>query len=67
MPKYQVILTRDITTSAILDIVADTEDAAKDAAINKAWNCDDREIIWEPNDVDWTQNEPLVTDIVELA
>jgi hypothetical protein len=66
MPKFQVIITREITTSTILDIVADDEEQAKEDAIIKVWNSDNREISWEPDDVDWTKNEPFVTDIVEL-
>ena len=66
MPKFQIIVTREITTSTILDIVADNEELAKVEAIIKVWNSNSRETLWEPDDVDWTKNEPFVTDIVEL-
>jgi hypothetical protein len=66
MPNFQIIVTRNITTSTILDIVADNEEEAREAAIIKVWNSSSREITWEPDDVDWTKNEPFVTDIVEL-
>ena len=66
MPKYQTIVTREITTSTIIDIVADNEKEAKEEALIKVWNSNNREITWEPDDVDWTKNEPFVSDIVEL-
>ncbi len=65
MPKYQIIVTRDITTSTILDVIADSEEEAKEEAIIRAWN--ENNLEWRPDDTDWTQNEPYVTDAVELG
>jgi hypothetical protein len=64
MPTYQVIVTRDITTSTILDIVAENKEKAKEEAIIQAWN--ESNLEWRPNDVDWTKNEPFISDIVEI-
>ena len=64
MPKYQIIVTREITTSTIIDIVADNEEEAKEEAIIQAWN--ERNLEWRPNDVDWMNYPPYVTDAVEL-
>ncbi len=64
MPNYQIIVTRDITTSTILDVVADSEGEAKEAAIIRAWN--ENDLTWEPDSVDWLNSEPYVTDAVEL-
>ena len=64
MPKYQIIVTRAITTSTILDIVADDEASAKEEAIIQAWN--KRNLEWRPDEVDWMKFPPYVTDAVEL-
>ena len=66
MPKYQIIITRDITTSATLDVVAENEEQAREETIIRAWNSNDRDLEWQPDDVDWTHSEPYVTDITEL-
>ena len=64
MPKFQIIVTRAITTSTILDIIADSEEEAKEEAIIQAWN--ERNIEWRPDEVDWMKFPPYVTDSVEL-
>jgi hypothetical protein len=67
MPTFQVTITRKITTSTIIDMVADDEDEAKEEALTKIWNTRDNEIDWEPDkNVDWITSEPFISDIVEL-
>ena len=56
MPRYSVILTRDTTESCAIHVVAETEDAAHEAAIRALWNVDDPE--WETDD---GASEPYVT------
>lgn len=67
MPNFQITITRKITTSTIIDMVADNEEEAKEEALTKIWNTRDNEIEWEPDkNVDWMTSEPFVSDIVEI-
>ena len=66
MPNFQITITRKITTSTIIDMVADDEEEAKEEAIIKVWNSSDREFVWEPDDPGFLDAEPYITDVVKL-
>ena len=63
MPKYTVIITRDITESATFSVEASDAEAAETAALDKMYQSQDTE--WEIDDGSWNQDAPYVTDVRE--
>ena len=59
MNKYRVIVTRDITESVIVDVYADSEDAAEETALSNI----PIEADWEIDDGSWDSGSPYVTDV----
>lgn len=65
MPKYTVIVTRDITESTCVTVEADNHDAAEDAALVALSGATDTN--WEVDDGSWDINDPYVTDVTDAA
>ena len=66
MPKYTVIVTRDLTESTIVEVEAVNEDAAELAAFEKVINApvfDGTYPNWEIDDGSWGHSSPYVTDV----
>ncbi|MBF0093062.1 MAG: hypothetical protein HQL34_00805 [Alphaproteobacteria bacterium] len=61
MPRYTVIVTRDITESTIVVVDAETEDQAEEAALEKLRN--DTEAQWDVDEGSWNNSDPYVTGI----
>lgn len=61
MPTFRVIVTRDVTESTVVEVEADTEEQAEDAALDKLRDGMDAE--WEVDDGSWNQASPYVTGI----
>lgn len=63
MPKYKVIITRDITESTVITVeAASPEDAgplAMDALAEQEWTD------WEVDDGSWNNSDEYITDISE--
>jgi hypothetical protein len=68
MAKFQVTVTRKITTSTIIDVEANSEEEARELAIDKVWNTNPRDVEWTPkDDYDWMESGPFVSHSVELS
>lgn len=64
MPKYTVIVTRNITESTEVQVDAANVDSAEDAALDKLRNQTDTK--WEIDDGSWDSGgSPYVTDVTE--
>ena len=63
MPKYKVIVTRDITESTYVTVEAVSREAAEDVALRKLDEQADTK--WELDDGSWNINSPYVTDVSE--
>lgn len=63
MPKFTVIITRDITESTVLSVEAENAEAAEDAAFEKLRNTDNP--TWEIDDGNCGINPPYITDVSE--
>lgn len=61
MPKFKMIVTRDITESTTVEVEAPTEAEAEELAIAKA---QERGVEW---DIDENFARPYVTDTEELT
>ena len=64
MPKYEVIITRDITESTTIVVSMDSREQAEDAALANLSRQDI--IIWEVDDGSEDANGPYVTDVWEM-
>jgi hypothetical protein len=64
MPKYRVILTRDITESTVVEVDAENPAAAYDASYDALYDAEN--VVWEIDDGSWGQNSPYVTDVDEV-
>lgn len=63
MPRYEVIITRDITESTTIVVSADNQEQAEDVALA---NLSRQDItIWEVDDGSEGSNDPYVTNIEE--
>jgi len=60
--KYQVIVTRDITESVVVEVETDDPHKIDELAILAAKTLKD---VWEPDDGN-TPSDPYVTDITEV-
>jgi hypothetical protein len=59
MPKYRVILTRDITESTVVEVDAENQAAAYDAAYDVLYSMEAP--VWEVDD--GSGDTPYVTDV----
>ena len=65
MPKYAVIITRDITESTVIEVEADNHDAAEEAAHEALNQSSDAQ--WEIDDGSWNKGDHYVTDVSEVG
>lgn len=65
MPKFIVIITRDITESTMIEVEAETEEQAETAAFEKLWRTEDAE--WTLDDGSWNNGDAYVTSIDPVA
>ena len=63
MPKYKVIITRDLTESTVVTVEAANPDDAHDAALKKLRGQMDTK--WEIDDGSWNNSDEYITDISE--
>jgi hypothetical protein len=66
MPKYTVIVTRDLTESTVVEVEAVNEDAAELVAFEKVLNAyafDGTSPVWEIDDGSWDHSSPYITDV----
>jgi len=61
MPTFQVIITRDVTESAVIEVDAETKEQAEDAAFEKLLACEDTE--WRLDDGSWNNGDAYVTAV----
>jgi hypothetical protein len=64
MPRYSVIITRDVTESTIVQVEADTPEQAESAAFEKLHERTGTE--WELDEGSWTKGNSYVTGVDEL-
>ena len=64
MPKYTVIVTRDITESTVIEVETESLWLAEDVALLALENQTDTK--WEIDDGSWNTNSPYVTDVSEI-
>lgn len=64
MPRYSVIITRDVTESTIVQVEAETPEQAETAAIEKLFESTDTE--WELDEGSWNKGEAYVTGVDEI-
>jgi hypothetical protein len=65
MPRYNVIITRDVTESTIVQVEADTPEQAEMAAIAKLHESADTE--WELDEGSWNKGDSYVTGVDETS
>lgn len=61
MPKYTVIITRDVTESTVVEVDAENQEAAGEAAMAALDNAESSE--WEIDDGSWNHGNHYVTDV----
>jgi len=61
MPKYTVVVTRDITESTVIEVEAKHIWLAEDLALIALGDQTDTK--WEIDEGSWNQNSPYVTDV----
>jgi hypothetical protein len=64
MPRYSVIITRDVTESSVVQVEAETPEQAETAAIEKLHDSTDTE--WELDEGSWNKAAAYVTGVDEL-
>lgn len=65
MPKFIVIITRDVTESTVVEVEAETKEQAETAAFEKLWQTEDAE--WIIDDGSWNDGDAYVTGIDPVA
>jgi hypothetical protein len=65
MPRYSVIITRDVTESTIVHVEADTPEQAESAAFEKLHESADTE--WEIDEGSWNKADAYVTGVDEIS
>lgn len=61
MPTFQVIITRDITESTVIEVDAETKEQAEEAAFEKLLASEDTE--WRLDDGSWNNGNAYVTAV----
>ena len=65
MPRYRVIITRDVTESTRVDVEAETPEQAETRALEKLFNSTDTE--WELDEGSWNKADAYVTGVDETS
>tara|TARA_B100000513_G_C11838334_1_gene164978 strand:+ start:345 stop:548 length:204 start_codon:yes stop_codon:yes gene_type:complete len=61
MPTFQVIITRDITESTVIEVDAETKEQAEEAAFEKLLASEDTE--WRLDDGSWNNGDAYITAV----
>ena len=61
MPTFQVIITRDVTESTVIEVDAETKEQAEEAAFEKLLASEDTE--WCLDDGSWNNGDAYVTAV----
>jgi len=64
MPRYSVIVTRDVTESTVVEVEAETPEQVEVAALAKLFESADTE--WELDEGSWNKGDAYVTGVDEL-
>lgn len=64
MPRYNVIITRDVTESTIVQVEAETPEQAETVAFEKLHDSTDTE--WDLDEGSWNKGDSYVTGVDEL-
>jgi len=64
MPRYRVIITRDVTESTLVEVEAETPELAEAAAFDTLYASTDTE--WELDEGSWNRGDSHVTGMDEL-
>ncbi|MBF0327263.1 MAG: hypothetical protein HQL42_19685 [Alphaproteobacteria bacterium] len=64
MPRYSVIITRDVTESTIVQVETKTPEQAETAAIEKLFESTDTE--WELDEGSWNKADAYVSGVDEI-
>ncbi|WP_096703334.1 hypothetical protein [Magnetospirillum sp. 15-1] len=64
MPRYSVIITRDVTESTIVQVETETPEQAETAAIEKLFESTDTE--WELDEGSWNKADAYVSGVDEI-
>ena len=65
MPRYRVIITRDVTESTIVQVEAETPEQAETAAFEKLFESADTE--WELDEGSWNKGDAYATGMDEIT
>jgi len=65
MPHYNVIITRDVTESTVVEVEAETPEQAEVTALTKLFNSTDTE--WELDEGSWNKADAYVTGVDETS
>lgn len=61
MPRFTVIITRDVTESTMIEVDADTREQAEEAAFEKLLASENTE--WRLDDGSWNNGDAYVTAV----
>lgn len=64
MPRYSVIVTRDVTESTVIEVEAVSPEQVEAAALTKLFESADTE--WELDEGSWNKGDAYVTGVDEL-
>lgn len=64
MPRYSVIITRDLTESTVVEVEAETPEQAETAAIDKMHKSAETE--WELDEGSWNKGDAYITGVDEV-
>ncbi|WP_096701342.1 hypothetical protein [Magnetospirillum sp. 15-1] len=65
MPRYRVIITRDVTESTFVDVDAESPEQAGTVAFEKLFESADTE--WELDEGSWNKGDSYVTGVDEVS
>ena len=65
MPRYNVIITRDVTESTVVEVEAEMPEQAEVTALTKLLNSADTE--WELDEGSWNKADAYVTGVDETS
>lgn len=65
MPRFTVIITRDVTESTRVEVEAETPEQAETRAFEKLFNSADTE--WELDEGSWNKADAYVTGVDEIS
>ena len=65
MPTFRVIVTRDVTESTMVEVMAESEEQAETAALDKLHASTDAE--WQTDEGSWNQGSPYITSIDRIV